>query len=122
MWHYFDGKSLIYSSAQFTDKPKFNQTKTVITLNEGESKIVNIDLIANPRIYGLVCQKIDNNNKTRELSLERLKVVRMSLHIIKVSRKDSGRYLCSASNVIGRSTTWINLNVTCKYSISVFII
>lgn len=94
----------------------------MITLNEGESKIVNIDLIANPRIYGLVCQKIDNNNKTKELSLERLKVVRMSLHIIKVSRKDNGRYLCSASNVIGRSTTWINLNVTCKYSISVFII
>lgn len=104
------------SSNTYIDKPHFVNSVASFDVIEGDSASINLTAKANPPDIMYKWTGPDS-----QLDSRRFTTNGPFLNVSSVSRSDSGIFRLEASNDEGYSQTEIQLNVKCKYCLSVLI-
>ncbi|RWS12166.1 nephrin-like protein [Dinothrombium tinctorium] len=104
-------------------KPSFKDIETRLLLIEGENKVVNLSLKANPKVQRFRWRRVTGKaangfeEQTEVLPSHSMRTNGSLLYIWSISRNDSGRYVVTASNEFGHSKTYLTIDV--HYSASI---
>ncbi|RWS31861.1 nephrin-like protein [Leptotrombidium deliense] len=104
-------------------KPTFKVYETRLLLTEGENKVVNLSLKANPRAERFLWRKVTGKaaneleEQTEALPSNSMRTNESTLYIWNISRNESGKYKIEAENSIGESHAYVLIDV--HYSASI---
>ncbi len=101
----------------FTDPPRVSVAMPVLTLLEGDSRMVTVTVDANPQATNALI-RVDGSSPSTRITVDNSGVITSVVTFSMVNRADTGIYNFTSTNSISPSATaQIILEVNCKYLI-----